>query len=89
MSLDFVSQSGNLTDAHALEAGTPIVDECSQDWTLLSAEVGETGLVFEAERSLETNDPQDRSLVDDTVEGISCKKDSTMKGIMSLNLGHL
>ncbi|CAM9395306.1 unnamed protein product [Sphacelaria rigidula] len=61
--------SGNLTDAHALEIGTPIADECSQDWTLLSAEVGDTGLVFEAERSLETSDTQDRSLVDDSVEG--------------------
>ncbi|CAM9153832.1 unnamed protein product [Sphacelaria rigidula] len=61
--------SGILTDAHAHESGTPIVDECSQDWTLLSAEVGDTGLVFEAERSLETSDTQDRSLVDDTVEG--------------------
>ncbi|CAM9519920.1 unnamed protein product [Sphacelaria rigidula] len=62
--------SGNLTDAHALENSAPIVDECSQDWTLLSAEVGDTGMVFEAERSLETSDTQDRTLVDDTVEGI-------------------
>ena len=73
-SLHSFSQSGNLTDAHALENSAPIVDECSQDWTLLSAEVGDDGLVFEAERSLETSDPQDRSLVDDTVEGISCEK---------------
>lgn len=46
-----------------------MVDECSQDWTLVSAEVGSDGLVFEAVRPLETTDPQDRVLVDDTVEG--------------------
>ena len=46
-----------------------MTDECSQDWTLLSAETREDGLVFEVERSLDTGDVQDRIFTDDTVEG--------------------
>eukprot|EP00752_Nemacystus_decipiens_P002628 g2460.t1 len=56
----------NVTDAHSLVAGRPLVDECTQDWTLLSAEAGNGSLVFEAERSLDTGDTQDRAFTDDT-----------------------
>lgn len=48
-----------------------MTDECSQDWTLLSAETRADGLVFEVERSLDTGDVQDRIFADDTVEGES------------------
>lgn len=59
-----------MTDAYALVAGTPVRDECTQDWTLVSAEVDDAGgIVFEVERALDTGDPQDRALVDDSVEG--------------------
>ena len=35
----------------------------------MSAEVGTDGLVFEAERALNTGDSQDRVFADDSVEG--------------------
>ncbi|CAM9963515.1 unnamed protein product, partial [Ascophyllum nodosum] len=60
-----------ITGAHALVAGTPVTDECTQDWSLVSAEVGTDGLVFEAERALNTGDSQDRVFADDSVEGAS------------------
>ncbi|CAN0051362.1 unnamed protein product, partial [Ectocarpus sp. 12 AP-2014] len=41
----YETATGDLTDAHSLVAGTPVVDECTQDWTLLSAEVGDGSLV--------------------------------------------
>lgn len=58
-----------MTDAHSLVAGEPVIDECTQDWTLLSAEVGNESLVFEAERALDTGDTQDRVFADDSDEG--------------------
>lgn len=48
-----------------------MTDECSQDWTLLSAEARADGLVFEVERSLDTGDAQDRIFTDDTADGES------------------
>lgn len=62
-------QTGNVTDAHAITSGKPTTDECTQDWTLVSAEVGTDGLVFEAERALDTGDSQDRAIVDDSEDG--------------------
>ncbi|CAM9950572.1 unnamed protein product, partial [Ectocarpus sp. 4 AP-2014] len=64
----YETATGDLTDAHSLVAGTPVVDECTQDWTLLSAEVGDGSLVFEAERALDTQDDQDRVFSDDSFE---------------------
>lgn len=46
-----------------------MIDECTQDWTLLSAEAGNGSLVFEAERALDTGDTQDRVFADDTQDG--------------------
>ncbi|CAM9105653.1 unnamed protein product, partial [Hapterophycus canaliculatus] len=69
--LFYETSTGNVTDTHSLVAGTPIVDECTQDWTLLSAEVGDGSLVFEVERTLDTGDVQDRVFVDDTQDGVS------------------
>ncbi|CBJ33319.1 conserved unknown protein [Ectocarpus siliculosus] len=65
----YETATGNLTDAYSLVAGTPVVDECTQDWTLLSAEVGDGSLVFEAERALDTGDDQDRVFSDDSFDG--------------------
>lgn len=62
-------QEGTLTDAHALVPTTPVTDEGTQDWTLISSEIGNGSLVFEAERALDTGDTQDRVLVDDTEDG--------------------
>ncbi|CAM9357678.1 unnamed protein product, partial [Ascophyllum nodosum] len=65
----YEAAAGSITDAHAIVAGTPVTDVCTQDWTLLSAEKGTIGLVFEAERALETGDSQDRAFTDDSAEG--------------------
>ena len=62
-------QTGSVTDAHSLVAGAPVTDECTQDWTLLSADIDGESLVFEAERALDTGDAQDRVFVDDTADG--------------------
>ncbi|CAM9386585.1 unnamed protein product [Ectocarpus sp. 12 AP-2014] len=62
--------TGNVTDAHAIVAGTPVTDECTQDWTLVSAEAGTDGLVFEAERALDTGDSQDHVFVDDSADDV-------------------
>lgn len=63
------TQTGSVTDAHALVPGAPVTDECTQDWTLLSADVGSESLVFEAERALDTGDAQDRVFADDSKDG--------------------
>ena len=65
-------QTGNVTDAHAIEAGAPITDECTQDWTLVSSEVDADSLVFVAERALNTGDTQDHVFVDDSADGECC-----------------
>ncbi|CAM9974997.1 unnamed protein product [Ascophyllum nodosum] len=67
----YEAAAGSITDAHAIVAGTPVTDVCTQDWTLLSAEKGTDGLVFEVERALETGDSQDRAFTDDSAEGAS------------------
>lgn len=72
-----------MTDAHALAAETPVIDECTQDWTLLSTEAGNGSLVFEAERALDTGDTQDRVFTDDSNEG-ACA--TTVLAILGLPL---
>lgn len=62
-------KTGNVTDAYTITAGMPITDECTQDWALVSAEVGDDGLIFEVERALDTGDSQDRVFADDSTEG--------------------
>lgn len=47
----------------------PIVDECTQDWTLVSADIDGDGMVVFVERPLDTSDAQDWAFVDDSVEG--------------------
>ena len=46
-----------------------MTDECTQDWTFVSGEVGTDGIMFEAERALVTGDSQDRIFADDSAEG--------------------
>ena len=55
----------NITDAHVMTALQPIVDEC-QSWTLEYSQTHGGFLVFEATRLLDTDDPQDRKLADDS-----------------------
>ena len=63
------AQTGSVTDAHAIGPGRPGTDECKQDWTLVSADVDGDGLVFVAERALNTGDTQDCVFVDDSANG--------------------
>eukprot|EP00903_Cladosiphon_okamuranus_P014858 g13759.t1 len=65
----YETATGKVTDAHSLVATTPVIDECTQDWTLLSAEAVDGSLVFEVERALDTGDAQDRAFTDDTAPG--------------------
>eukprot|EP00752_Nemacystus_decipiens_P015391 g13724.t1 len=65
----YETATANVTDAHSIVAGRPLVDECTQDWALLSVTAGDGGLVFEAERALDTGDSQDRVFTDDTLDG--------------------
>lgn len=56
-----------LIDAHATAYAAPIVDKC-QNWELAHSEVDleEGYVVFEAVRKLDTGDPQDRAIGDDS-----------------------
>jgi hypothetical protein len=61
----YETSTNQLTDAYALEFAFPQRDE-QQDWMLLSAEVKGGKLSFEAVRDLDTQDPQDTPLYDDS-----------------------
>eukprot|EP00957_Ditylum_brightwellii_P005086 386600-Ditylum_brightwellii.AAC.1 len=67
----YSTSSGRLIDAHiqASDTGgnsTLETDQC-QDWTLIRSFHGNNDfLIVEAERLLDTNDPQDRIIVDDS-----------------------
>lgn len=65
----YLLQADEVTDAHAIESGRPVTDECTQDWTLVSSEVDADSLVFEAERALSTGDTQDHLFIDDSADG--------------------
>ena len=54
-----------LTDTHAVAYAKPNPDEC-QDWELIHSVVGESEIIFEAKRPLDTGDNQNRVLVDDS-----------------------
>ena len=54
-----------VTDAYALDFVTPTPD-ISQDWTLLAASSDSGWLTVEASRALDTQDPQDLKIVDDS-----------------------
>lgn len=71
-----------------------MTDECTQDWTLVSAEVDADSLVFVAERALDTGDTQDRVFVDDSADGEfvlfsrkeNMNKDACYKRVVSVGL---
>lgn len=62
-------KAGSITDANTITAGMAIMDVCTQDWRLVSAEVGADGLILEVERALDTGDSLDRVFVNDSIEG--------------------
>lgn len=46
-----------------------MTDECTEDWTLLSANADAGAFVFEVERAFDTGDTQDHIIADDSFEG--------------------
>jgi DOMON domain len=61
----YSAESNQLVDSYVLdEARMPYRDEC-QSWTLIHSTVEDGFIIFEASRLLNTNDTQDRVLVDD------------------------
>jgi hypothetical protein len=55
-----------LTDAHVIEVRNPMPDDCSQDWTLVAADVNRDGfLMWQGRRPLVTEDTQDYAIVSD------------------------
>jgi hypothetical protein len=56
-----------IIDAYVLEDRIPIVDDCASHWTLVRYTSTTDGwLIVEMSRPLDTKDPQDRSIIDDT-----------------------
>lgn len=63
----YTAANNKLTDAHVLDDiyEGPMEDDC-QSWTLQNTQTRGGFLIFEATRLLDTNDPQDRPIVNDT-----------------------
>jgi hypothetical protein len=56
-----------LQDYYATSFERPVVDACASDWTMTNSVVATEGfLAFEAYRLVDTGDPQDRALIDDS-----------------------
>ena len=65
----FSANDNTLTDYYATEYATPFKD-VSQDWDLIASHVTEDGfIIWEAERMLNTEDNQDRVIVNDAPDG--------------------
>jgi hypothetical protein len=63
----FTAATETLQDSYVLDVyGPPTPDDCN-DWTLINSTQTTDGfLIFEATRLLDTGDPQDRAIIDDT-----------------------
>ena len=58
------ANNGSLIDAYTLDYAKPIVDD-HQDWTLKASSLSGGVLTIEATRALDTQDPQDKELIND------------------------
>ena len=58
-----------VTDAHVLDVLYPVPDDC-QDWELIDSRQDEGFLMVQTRRLLNTGDPQDRRIVDDSSSDI-------------------
>lgn len=65
MALFVVNEPSSIQDAHVIENRVPQLD-CHQDWEFVSSELREDFLMVEARRRLDTEDPQDRPILDDS-----------------------
>ena len=70
MALFTASRPTELIDAHVIENRVPGEDSCQQDWILSDSSVLGEFLAFEARRKLDTGDPQDKKIVDDSDGGL-------------------
>ncbi len=56
-----------MIDAYILEARIPVVDDCAGNWMLVRhTNTSDGWLIVEFSRPLDTKDPQDRAIIDDT-----------------------
>ena len=66
MALFTASRPTEIIDAHVVENRVPEEDSCQQDWILSDSSIVGEFLAFEARRKLDTGDPQDKKIVDDS-----------------------
>jgi DOMON domain/Copper type II ascorbate-dependent monooxygenase, N-terminal domain/Copper type II ascorbate-dependent monooxygenase, C-terminal domain len=70
----YSAQSNELVDSYVLDQATmPYRDEC-QSWTLIDSTVQDGFIIFEASRLLNTDDSQDRVLLDDSDELVAATR---------------
>jgi hypothetical protein len=62
------ARPNELVDAYTGDERLPQTDDCESDWELISSNVDLEGgfIMFETKRLLNTNDPQDKPIVDDS-----------------------
>jgi hypothetical protein len=62
------ARPNELDDAYTGDERLPQTDDCESDWELISSNVDLEGgfIMFETKRLLNTNDPQDKPIVDDS-----------------------
>lgn len=65
----FETDTNDITDTYAIAYATPTVD-CIQSWNLVNYLVDDLDemILFEVTRPLDTNDPQDRKIVNDSLD---------------------
>lgn len=85
----FEKENLSLTDYYATEFGRPTKDKCQDDWTAFDKTVspdddGSSFLAFRATRVLETGDPQDRALTDDSDFTVQATATLLSHGAMTL-----
>jgi hypothetical protein len=68
MAIFTANRPNELIDAYTGDERLPQTDDCESDWELVSSNVDLEGgfIMFETKRLLNTNDPQDKPIVDDS-----------------------
>lgn len=65
MVLFSAARPNELVDAFTTDDLFPQTDDCVGDWVLVSSNVGDSFLMFETKRLLDTEDPQDKPIIND------------------------
>jgi len=79
---------GSITDRHSSDFVMPDED-CKQDWTLVSAEETDGWTILEVKRPLDTNDKQDRPIVEGPVRIIAAFGGDTQETISYHNANRI